>query len=115
MCSLDEDLQGMNLSLQAETDLDGDEDGDRFEIVLGDIDLRGEVSLMEGEEKVSRRKEVSDMDGGRLMPLFLLCEVSIFNPLISSIDFELREIVGCGCRICRKCLSRRASEVVNGG
>lgn len=73
MCSLDEERQGMNLSLQADEDFDGDEDAERFEIVLGDIDFSGEASLIgETEERVWRRRDVSDIDAGRLSPLFLL-------------------------------------------
>lgn len=85
VCSLDEERQGMNLSLQADEDLDGDEDADRFEIVLGDIDFSGEASLIgeEAEESVWRRRDVSDIDAGRLSPLFLLCAVSILIVLSS--------------------------------
>lgn len=73
VCSLDEERQGMNLSLQADVDFDGDEDADRFEIVLGDIDFSGDESLIgEVEDSVWRRRDVSDIDAGRLRPLFLL-------------------------------------------
>lgn len=89
MCSLEDDLHGMNLSLHAATDFDGDEDDDKFDIVLGDIDFKGDDKLKDDgplfgeEEKLSRRKEVSDIEAGRLMPLFRLCEVSIFCFLLS--------------------------------
>lgn len=57
-------------------DLVGD---DKFEIVRGDI-VRGEANKLdtfrigvEGEaEKFSRRNEVSDIEAGRFIPLFLL-------------------------------------------
>lgn len=92
VCSRDDDRQGMNLSLQLEADLDGDEDADRFEIVLGDIDLRGDGSGFTdgGEEKVWRRKEAPDIDAGRFMPLFLLCEVSIFSSLSGESCVKIR-------------------------
>lgn len=80
VCSLDEERQGMNLSLQADVDLDGDEDADRFEIVLGDIDFSGDDSLIgEAEDRVWSRRDVSDIEDGRLRPLFLLIEESIFS------------------------------------
>lgn len=73
MCSRDEERQGMNLSLQADVDFDGEDDADRFEIVLGDIDFSGEASFTgEAEERVWSRNDVSDIDAGRLRPLFLL-------------------------------------------
>lgn len=78
VCSLDEDLQGMNLSLQV-ADLD-DGDDDRFDIVRGDLLDIGDPKLLVldrsfelgGEEKASSRRVVSDIVGGRLIPLFLL-------------------------------------------
>lgn len=81
MCSLDEDLQGMNLSLQV-ADLD-DGDDDRLDIVRGDLldigddnaKLAVRFELGGGEEKASSRREVSDIVDGRLIPLFLLCVV----------------------------------------
>lgn len=79
MCSLDEDLQGMNLSLQL-ADLD-DGDDDRFDIVRGDLlDIGDDAKLvvrfdLGGEEKASSRREVSDIVDGRLIPLFLLCVI----------------------------------------
>lgn len=83
MWSLDDDRHGMNRSLQLPDFDEGDED--KFEMVRGDIDL-GEKRLgaapRRGEddaagEDVSRRREVSDMVDGRLIPLFRLCVVSI--------------------------------------
>lgn len=76
VCSLEEDLQGMNLSLQLADLEDGDDD--RFDIVRGDLfDIGDEAKLvvrfdLGGEEKASRRREVSDIVDGRLIPLFLL-------------------------------------------
>lgn len=80
----------MNLSLQLLPDLDDGDDDDRFEIVRGDMDL-GEKRLFgaplpprrgeddeDGVEEVVvvwRRREVSDMVDGRLIPLFRLCVV----------------------------------------
>lgn len=73
VCSLDDDLQGINLSLQLPDFDDGDE---RFDMVLGDLvlgdgkfnaDLTGEP-----DDKVCRRRVVSDIEAGRLIPLFLL-------------------------------------------
>lgn len=83
VCSLDEDLQGMNLSLQV-ADLD-DGDDDRFDIVRGDLLDIGDPKLLVldrsfelgGEEKASSRRVVSDIVGGRLIPLFLLSMVVI--------------------------------------
>lgn len=79
MCSLDEDLQGMNLSLQV-ADLDEGDD-DRLDMVRGDLlDIGDDAKLvvrfeLGGEENVSSRREVSDIVDGRLIPLFLLCVV----------------------------------------
>lgn len=80
MCNLEEDLHGMNLSLQL-VDLD-DGDDDRFDIVRGDLfDIGDDAKLvvvrfvLGGEENVSSRREVSDMVDGRLIPLFLLCVI----------------------------------------
>lgn len=85
--SLDDDRHGMNLSLQLLPDLDDGDDDERFEIVRGDMD-RGEKRLLlprrSGEEDdnvaeleavVWRRREVSDMVEGRLIPLFRLCVI----------------------------------------
>lgn len=75
VCSLDDDLHGINLSLQV-PDFDGD---DKLEIVLGDI-VRGEAKKLEalrigveGEEglKFCKRSDDSDIVDGRLIPLFL--------------------------------------------
>ncbi|GER36681.1 ubiquitin system component Cue protein [Striga asiatica] len=73
-----------------EADLDGDEEADRLDMVLGDIDLSGdERVLAAGDGKVSRRREAPDMDGGRLMPDFLLCVVLYFlRELTVSCDEE---------------------------
>lgn len=66
----------MNRSLQAPADLD-DGDDDKLEIVLGDI-VRGDEDdrvLIRGEgdpAPVLRRRDVSDIPAGRLIPLFLL-------------------------------------------
>lgn len=79
VCSLDEDLQGMNLSLQV-ADLDEGDD-DRLDMVRGDLlDIGDDAKLvvrfeLGGEENVSSRREVSDIVDGRLIPLFLLCVV----------------------------------------
>lgn len=80
VCNLEEDLHGMNLSLQL-VDLD-DGDDDRFDIVRGDLfDIGDDAKLvvvrfvLGGEENVSSRREVSDMVDGRLIPLFLLCVI----------------------------------------
>lgn len=73
VCSLDDDLQGINLSLHLP---DFDEGDERFDMVLGDLvlgegkfdtDLTGEP-----DDKVCRRRVVSDIEAGRLIPLFLL-------------------------------------------
>lgn len=73
MCSLDDDLQGINLSLQL---VDFDEGEERLDIVLGDIvigDGKFDTDLAgEADEKASSRREVSDIVAGRLIPLFLL-------------------------------------------
>lgn len=78
MCSLDEDLHGMNLSLQI---VDFDDDGElKLDIIRGEdieIERREEEQGEEGEE-VSSRSEVSFIPAGRFKPLFLLCEDSIF-------------------------------------
>lgn len=64
MCSLEEDLQGMNLSLQVDDDLgEGD---DKFD------NARTEP------EKVSSLREVSFIPEGRFNPVFLVCGASIF-------------------------------------
>lgn len=68
VCSLDEDLQGMNLSLQEDVDFDGD----KFAMVLGDIDFSGDASLIgDTVESVFSCRDVSDIDAGRLRPRFL--------------------------------------------
>ena len=59
VCSLDEDLHGMNLSLHVE--------GDDFE-----GDERFDMARKEDEAaKVSRRSEVPDIPAGRFSPDFL--------------------------------------------
>lgn len=71
MWSLEDDLQGMNLSLQDE-DFEGDDTDERFEIARGEAD-DGVV------EHVSRRSEVMlDIPAGRFIPDFLACGDSIF-------------------------------------
>lgn len=81
VCSLDDDLHGMNLSLHVEDfDFEGD---DRFDIVRGDpkFDIvRGDPKLetaREEPEKVSRRNDVSDIPAGRFNPIFLAWGESI--------------------------------------
>ena len=65
VCSLDDDLHGMNLSLQLE-DFEGD--ADKFDMVRGDPKL---VTARKVEpEKVSRRSDVSDIPAGRFNPVF---------------------------------------------
>lgn len=100
MYSLDEDLQGMNLSLQV-ADLD-DGDDDRLDIVLGDLlDIGDDAKLvvvpfeLGGEEKASSRREVSDIVDGRLIPLFLLCLV---DSMIVLFFFFLE--LQCGYTVC---------------
>lgn len=84
-CSRDDDLQGMNLSLQF-ADFDDGED-DRFESVLGDIDIGDGKFVLDrsddplGVEKVSSRREVSFIVDGRLIPLFLLGGVESISSL----------------------------------
>lgn len=75
--SLEDDLHGINRSLQTPP-FDFDEgEADKFDIVLGDI-FRGEGDdkvLMIGDgdpAPVFKRRDVSDMPAGRLIPLFLL-------------------------------------------
>lgn len=80
VCSLDDDLQGMNLSLQLP---DFDEGEERFDRVLGDI-VKGDGKFAadrtdEPGEMASSLREDSDIEAGRLIPLFLLCEKSIFS------------------------------------
>lgn len=63
MCSLEEDLQGMNLSLQVD---DLDEGDDRFD------------NARKEPENVSSLREVSFIPAGRFNPVFLVCGKSIF-------------------------------------
>lgn len=80
--SLEEDRHGMNRSLQAPADLD-DGDDVKLDMVRGDI-IRGDGddrALMRGDgdpAPVLRRRDVSDIPAGRLIPLFLLWFESIF-------------------------------------
>ena len=65
MWSLDDDLQGMNLSLQVEDfELEGEEE-ERLEMARAE------------REKVSRRSEVPDIPAGRFNPGFLASGDSI--------------------------------------
>lgn len=70
MCSLEEDLQGMNLSLHVELDFDGEQE--RFEIERRE---EGEERLERKEDEdgvaVSRRSEVPDIPAGRFRQVFL--------------------------------------------
>lgn len=77
MCSLDDDLQGMNLSLHVE-DFEGD---DKFDIVRGDPRFG---TARKESEKVSRRSDVSDIPAGRLSPGFLGCGESISGSSLRS-------------------------------
>ena len=74
MCSLEEDLHGINLSLQVD---DFDDDGEvKLDIIRGeDIEIERKE---EEPDKVSSRSEVSFIPAGRFRPLFLLCGESIF-------------------------------------
>lgn len=82
VCSLDDDLHGMNLSLHVEDfDFEGD---DKFDIVRGDpkfdIVFRGDPKFdiaREDPVKVSRRSDVSDIPAGRFSPVFLAWGESI--------------------------------------
>lgn len=64
VCSLEDDLHGMNLSLVVEGF-----DGDRFEIDRNEDDA----------ENVSRRSDVPDIVDGRFNPVFFACGDSIFG------------------------------------
>lgn len=73
VCSLDDDLHGMNLSLHMEDfDFEGE---DKFDIVRGDPKFD---AARKEPEKVSRRSDVWDIPGGRLSPVFLAWGESIF-------------------------------------
>lgn len=73
VCSLEDDLQGMNLSLQDEV-FEGE---DKLDIALGDDTHVTALKELE-EERVSSLKEVSFIPDGRFRPLFLLGVESIF-------------------------------------
>ena len=76
VCSLEEDLHGMNLSLQVE-DFDGGDD--KLDIALGDDDTLARKEAGPEAGNVSNRREDWFIPDGRFKPLFLLGgEESIF-------------------------------------
>jgi hypothetical protein len=81
--SLEDDLQGMNLSLHVEV-FEGDDDDERFEIARGEADEGG-------VDRVSRRSDAMlDIPAGRFIPDFLACGDSIFLLLFFFFFFSVK-------------------------
>ena len=104
MCSLEEDLHGINLSLQVD---DFDDDGElKLDIIRGE-DIEIERKEEEEPEKVSSRSEVSFIPEGRFRPLFLLCGESIFRGFLIFVKLECLRKMGLSLFFGRKITNGR--------